>query len=265
MRTTKALLVLMCAFAFAGVALASDQAEDKEYPAKHPEPMDWSWEGFFGHYDRQQLQRGYQVYKEVCAACHGMRLIAFRNLAEPGGPEFTVAQVKAIAASFQVATLDDKGESATRAGTAADRFPSPYPNEKAARAANNGALPPDLSVMVKAREGGADYIHALLTGYSDPPAGFQLLPGLNYNPYFDTHQIAMPAPLSSDGQVTWPEGNPPATKDQMAKDVAAFLAWAAEPKMEERKQVGVMVMIFLAGLAALLFFAYRRIWRDVEH
>ena len=144
------------------------------------------------------------------------------------------------------------------------------PNEKAARAANNNAYPPDLSVIAKARahgiEGeGPDYLYALITGYSEAPADFQLLPGLNYNPYFAGHQIAMPPPLSSDGQVTWADGNPPATKSQMAKDVVAFLTWAADPKMEERKSLGVKVMIFLALLSIMLFFAYKRVWRDVSH
>ena len=263
MSTIKALLAFSTALGLAGLAYAAE--ETKDYPAKEPEPQDWSWEGPLGHFDRQQLQRGYQVYKEVCSACHAMHLLAFRNLADPGGPEFTPAQVKAIAATAQVSAFDDKGESTTRPGTPADRFPSPYPNEKAARAANNGALPPDLSVITKAREGGPDYVHALLTGYSDPPADFKLLPGLNYNPYFETHQIAMPSPLTSDGQVTYAPSNWASTKDHMAQDVVAFLSWAAEPKMEERKQVGMMVMLYLVGLAGLMFAAYKRLWRDVEH
>jgi len=254
----KALFGMVLALGFAGVAFAADEP-------KRPEPQQWVWEGPFGKFDRQQLQRGYQVYKEVCAACHSMRLVAFRNLGQRGGPEFSVAQAKAIAASFKFPTIDDKGEPAERTGTPADHFPSPYPNEVAARAANNNALPPDLSVIIKAREGGPNYVHALLTGFSDPPANFSLLPGLSYNPYFTGGQLAMPPPLTSDGQVTWPEGNPPATKEQMAKDVVAFLTWVSEPKLEERKQLGVQVMIFLAALSALLYFAYKRVWRDVEH
>lgn len=237
---------------------------------KHPEPQAWSFHGPFGTFDRQQLQRGYQVYKEVCAACHGMKLLAFRNLAQQGGPEFSEAQVKTLAAGVQVASLDDNGEPTERAGTVADRFPSPYPNAKAARAANNNAYPPDLSVIVKARahgiEGeGPDYLYWLLVGYSDPPEGKAVLEGLYYNPYFEGHQIAMPPPLSSDGQVTWPEGNPPATKSQMAKDVVAFLTWAADPHMESRKALGVKVVIFLLFLCVLLYFAYRRQWKDVDH
>ncbi|MCE9523040.1 MAG: cytochrome c1 [Alphaproteobacteria bacterium] len=251
-----------------GVSLmfaASPAMAEGALVAKHPEPQAWSSDGVFGKFDRQQLQRGYQVYKEVCAACHAMHLLSFRNLSQPGGPEFSVAQVKALAASFKYPALDDKGEPIERTGTPADRFPSPFPNDVAARAANNNALPPDLSVMTKARHGGANYVYNLIIGYSDAPAGFSLLPGLNYNEYFEGHQLAMPAPLVSDGQVTWPEGNPPATKQQMAKDVTAFLIWAAEPKMEERKELGVQVMIFLTLLAVLLFFAYKRVWRDVEH
>lgn len=255
----KALLALAAGLALAGVAYAA------EGDVKHPEPQKWSWEGAFGKFDRQQLQRGYQVYKEVCAACHAMHLVSFRNLSQPGGPEFSEAQMKAIAASFQVPAIDDKGEVIQRAGIPADRFPSPFPNETAARAANNNAYPVDLSVIVKARHDGANYIYALLTGYADAPSEFQLLPGLNYNPYFPGKQIAMPAPLVSDGQVTWPEGNPPATKEQMARDVVAFLAWTAEPKLEERKLMGVQVMIFLLGLSVLLYFAYKRLWRDVDH
>jgi cytochrome c1 len=237
---------------------------------KHPEPQSWTFTGPFGTFDRQQLQRGYQVYKEVCAACHGMKLLSFRNLSQPGGPEFSAAQARALAAGVEVAALNDVGEPITRPGTVADRFPSPYPNDRAARAANNNALPPDLSVIVKARahgiEGeGPDYLYWLLVGYSDPPAGKTVLEGLYYNPYFEGHQIAMPPPFATDGQVTWPEGNPPATKQQMAKDVVAFLTWASEPHMESRKQLGVKVFIFLIFLCVLLYFAYKRQWKNVDH
>lgn len=254
----RALIAVTLGLAAAAIAVA---AED----VKHPEPQAWSWEGVFGTFDRQQLQRGYQVYKEVCAACHSMHLLSFRNLSQPGGPEFTDAQMKAIAASFQVPTIDERGEVVQRPGIPADRFPSPYPNEAAARAANGNALPPDLSVITKARNDGPNYIHALLLGYSEAPATFELLPGLHYNEYFPGHQIAMPPPIASDGQVTWPEGNPPATKDQMARDVVAFLMWAAEPKLEERKMLGVQVVIFLFVLSLLLYFAYKRLWRNVDH
>lgn len=258
----KLLAVLALALGFAGNAMAEDA-----HAVKAPKTVTWTWEGPFGHFDRQQLQRGYQVYKEVCAACHSMHLMAFRNLSQPGGPEFTLAQMKAIAASVQVNALDDKGEEIQRPATAADRFPSPFANELAARAANNNAYPPDLSVIIKARPNGANYVYSLLTGYSEAPAGFQMTPGLNYNEYFANHQIAMPQPLASDGQVTYaPDaGNPAATIDQMAKDVVAYLTWASEPKMEERKELGVKVMIFLVLLSVLLFLAYRQLWKDIDH
>ncbi len=234
---------------------------------KEPEAQTWSWTGPFGHFDPVQLQRGYQVYKEVCSACHSMHLLAFRNLGDPGGPEFSEAQVKALAATVQVPDLDDKGEPTTRPGTPADRFPSPFPNEKAARAANGGAVPPDQSVIIKAREGGPDYVYALLLGYAEPPADMKakMMPGMNYNAFFANGQIAMPPPLTTDGQVTYAEGQPAATKAQMAKDVVAFLSWAAEPKMQERKTLGIKVMIFLFVLSLLLYFAYKNLWRDIDH
>ncbi len=266
MTTLRLLLALVLSAGLAGPALASG-GEGDAHAVKRPKQIEWSWEGPFGQFDRQQLQRGYQVYKEVCAACHSMNLVSFRNLSQPGGPEFSEAQMKAIAAGVQMNALDDKGEAIQRPGIPADRFPSPFANELAARAANNNAYPPDLSVIIKARPDGANYTYSLLTGYSAAPADFELLPGLSYNAYFPNHQIAMPAPLASDGQVTYaPDaGNPAATIDQMAKDVVAFLAWASEPKMEERKQLGVKVIIFLVLLSALLFVAYRQLWKDVDH
>jgi ubiquinol-cytochrome c reductase cytochrome c1 subunit len=256
----RVLFAVLLGLAAVGLAVA---AED----VKHPEPQAWSWEGWDGKFDRTQLQRGYLVYKEVCSACHSMNLLSFRNLSQKGGPEFSEAQMKAIAASYKIAAFDDKGEPMERPGTPADHFPAPFPNEAAARAANNNAYPPDLSVIIKARHDGANYTHALLLGYTDAPPDFaaKLLPGLNYNPYFPGRQLSMPPPLTSDGQVTYAEGNPPATKAQMAQDVVAFLMWAAEPTLEERKTLGVMVMIFLSVLAVLLYFAYKRLWRDVEH
>jgi len=262
--------ILALASLFAALLSTQALAEGASTEPKEPETQSWSWEGPFGTFDRQQLQRGYQVYKEVCASCHAMHLASFRNLAQPGGPEFTPAQAKAIAAGVQVNGLDDKGEPIQRPATLADRFPSPFANDLAARAANNNALPPDLSVIIKARAHGIDaegpdYVYSLLTGYQDPPAGETVLDGLNYNPYFPGHQIAMPSPLASDGQVTWPDGNPPATKQQMAKDVVAFLTWVADPNMEARKTLGVKVMIFLVFLSIVLFLAYKRQWKDVEH
>lgn len=260
----RTLLALALALGFSGAAYAEGDANAEP---KHPQKMEWTWEGPFGHFDRQQLQRGYLVYKDVCASCHSMHLMSFRNLSQPGGPEFSEKEMKAIAAGFKVASLDEKGEAKERAGIPADRFPSPFPNELAARAANGNAYPPDLSAIIKARHDGSNYVYSLITGYSEKPAGFDLLEGLNYNEYFPNHQIAMPPPLASDGMVTYaPDaGNPPATKDQMAKDVVAFLTWASDPKMEERKQLGVKVMIFLAALALLLYAAYRKLWSDVDH
>ena len=265
MTKLKLLTVLALALGLTGTAVAAG-GEGDAHGAKAPKQLSWTWDGAFGHFDRQQLQRGYLVYKEVCSVCHSMKLVSFRNLSQPGGPEFTEAQMKAIAASFKIKALDEKGEEIERAGIPADRFPSPFPNELAARAANNNAYPADLSVITKARPDGSNYLYSLLTGYSQAPAGFTPLPGLHYNEYFPGHQIAMPEPVSG-GEVTYaPDaGNPEATKEQMAKDVVAFLTWAAEPKMEERKDLGVKVMIFLALLAALLYVAYRRLWKDVDH
>jgi cytochrome c1 len=254
-------------FAVVGLALSLGVGVAFAEGEKEPEAQTWPWDGVFGHFDQAQLQRGYQVYKEVCSACHSMQLLAFRNLGDPGGPEFTEAQVKALAASVQVPDLDDKGEPTTRPGTAADHFPSPFPNEKAARAANGGALPPDQSVIIKARERHEDYVYALLLGYGDPPADVKarMAPGTYYNPYAPNETTAMPPPLSTDGQVTYADGQPPATKAQMAKDVVAFLSWAAEPKMEERKRLGVKVIIFMTILSVLLYVAYQHLWRDVDH
>lgn len=234
---------------------------------KEPEPQSWSWTGPFGHFDQAQLQRGYQVYKEVCSACHSMNLLAFRNLGDPGGPGFSEAQVKALAASVQVQDLDDKGEPTTRPGTPADHFPAPFANEKAARAANGGALPPDLSVIIKAREGGPDYVYSLILGYADPPPDIaaKMAPGTFFDPYAPNETIAMPPPLNADGQVTYAEGQPAATKKQMEADVVAFLTWASEPKMQERKTMGIKVMAFLFVLSLLLYAAYKHLWRDVDH
>ncbi|MGZ8325195.1 MAG: cytochrome c1 [Rhodoplanes sp.] len=246
-----------------------------------PPMQSWSFSGPFGTYDRGQLQRGLKIYREVCASCHGLSMIAFRNLGDPGGPEFTPAQVAAIAAEYQVKDgPNDQGEMFERPGRPADRFPSPFANTAAAQAAFGGAAPPDLSVMTKARtfergfpwflldmvtqyqEAGADYMDALLTGYEEPPAGFQLPDGAAYNKYFPGHSIRMPPPLS-DGQVEYTDGAP-ATLAQYSKDVTAFLAWAAEPHLEARKRLGLQVMIFLLVLAVLLYLTKKRIWHEVE-
>jgi ubiquinol-cytochrome c reductase cytochrome c1 subunit len=221
----------------------------------------FSFEGLFGTFDRASAQRGFQVYKEVCSACHSMRLLSYRNLLEIG---LTEDQARAIAAQFQVMDgPNDQGEMFERPARLSDRFRRPFANDNAARAANNGALPPDLSVMVKARENGADYIHALLTGYKDPPEGFQLMDGMNYNAYFPGHQIAMPNVLNP-GQVEFADGTE-ATVEQMARDVTTFLAWAAEPELEQRRRMGVRIILFLIVLGGLTYAVKRRIWADVKH
>ncbi|MBM3592569.1 MAG: cytochrome c1 [Alphaproteobacteria bacterium] len=221
----------------------------------------FSFDGIFGTYDRASAQRGFQVYKEVCAACHGMRLVAYRNLRELG---LTEAQVAAIAAQVEVKDgPNDEGQMFERPGRPADRFRSPFANDAAARAANNGALPPDLSVMTKARAGGADYLFALLTGYVDPPAGVTLMDGMHYNQYYPGHQIAMGAPLNPD-QVDYADGTK-ATVEQMAHDVSTFLQWAAEPELEQRRALGVKIIIFLTILAGLTYAVKRKVWADVEH
>jgi len=221
----------------------------------------FSFDGVFGTYDRASAQRGFQVYKEVCAACHGMRLVAYRNLRELG---LTEAQVAAIASQFEIKDgPNDEGQMFERPGRPADRFRSPFPNDAAARAANNGALPPDLSVMTKARAGGADYLFALLTGYEDPPPGVTVMDGMHFNRYYPGNQIAMGAPLNPD-QVDYADGTS-ATVEQMAHDVSTFLQWAAEPELEQRRALGVKIIIFLTILAGLTYAVKRKIWADVEH
>lgn len=221
----------------------------------------FTFDGLFGTFDRGQLQRGFQVYKEVCSACHAMRQLSYRNLLEIG---LTEAQVRNIAAQFQVVDgPNDNGEMFERPARLSDRFRRPFPNEQAARSANNGAYPPDLSVMVKARHNGADYLYALLNGYQDPPAGFQLMDGMNYNRYFPGYQIAMPNVLNP-GQLDFADGTE-ASVSNMARDVTAFLAWAAEPELEQRKRMGVRIILFLIVLGGLTYAVKRKIWADVKH
>jgi ubiquinol-cytochrome c reductase cytochrome c1 subunit len=233
----------------------------------HPREAHWQQDGplgmgVFGTFDRAQLQRGFQVYKEVCSACHGMKRIAFRNLGALG---FSPAEVKALAKAKEVPTINPQtGEPATRPALPSDRWPDPFPNETTARLANNNALPPDLSLIVKAREDGQRYVYSLLTGYDKPiPKGHDVPTGLYFNPYFHSVNIAMPRPLN-DGQVTYADGTPNTT-EQMAKDVTAFLRWAAEPELEIRRQTGVATMIFLAILSALAYLTYRRVWAGIPH
>jgi ubiquinol-cytochrome c reductase cytochrome c1 subunit len=238
---------------------------------RHPKPLVLASDGPFGKYDREQLQRGFQVYKEVCSACHSLKLVAFRDLKALG---YNDAEVKAIANQWatEVPSVNpDTGEPATRKATPSDAFPSPYANETAARAANNNALPPDLSLITKAREGGAAYVHSLLTGYQKQPAKLlkefptaKTPPNLHYNPYFANLNLAMPPPLTSEGQVTYAPGNPKPTVDQMAKDVSAFLVWTAEPKLENRHRAGIAVVIFLIVATVLAYLAYQQIWAEAK-
>lgn len=244
----------------------------------------WSFAGPFGTYDRNQLQRGFQVFKEVCSSCHSARLMAFRNLSEPGGPEFTEGQVKALAAEYEIA--DAEAEGGKRPGVAADRWPSPFTNDQEARDANGGALPPDFSVLAKARgttqpfpwwilnyftayaEGGPDYIHALLNGYVDPaPEGAEVPEGKHYNTYFPGHFLGMAPPLS-DGAITYEAGETgsvPLTVDQYSRDVASFMMWMAEPHLVARKEAGFQVIAFLLVFAGLMYLVKRKIWARVEH
>jgi len=238
---------------------------------KEPKAFHLASDGPLGRFDRQQLQRGFQVYKEVCSACHSLHLVAFRDLEEIG---FSKAEVKAIANQWAIevpSVNPDTGEPATRKALPSDHFPTPYANETAARAANNNALPPDLSLIVKAREGHAAYLHSLLTGYSEVPAELKrrfpdAVPPdtLHYNPYFANLAIAMPPPLVADGQVEYSDGTP-STIENYSTDVAAFLTWAAEPKLEQRHRTGLGVLIFLLITTTLGFFAYRNVWAGVKH
>ncbi|HEV2364862.1 MAG TPA: cytochrome c1 [Caulobacteraceae bacterium] len=265
----------------AGAAGATTQAPLKD--------VHWSFEGPFGMYDQEQLQRGYKVYREVCSSCHSMKMVAFRNLGDPGGPFWDPKYpnpndnpvVKTIARDYKIADIDsDTGEDIKRPGTPADYFPSPYANDAQAKAANGGAAPPDMSLLAKAREGGPRYIYSIVTGDGTaPPHGLTLPPGKYYDPWLpgDVSSywsgpadktpvggfIAMPPPLTA-GKVTFDDGAA-STVPQEAKDVAAFLEWAADPKMEERKKAGLSVLIFLVIFSGLLYGSYRTLWRDVEH
>ncbi|NBN63245.1 cytochrome c1 [Microvirga tunisiensis] len=248
------------------------------------ERQQWSFAGPFGQFDQAQLQRGFKVYREVCASCHGLNLLSFRNLAQPGGPGFTEDQAKAIAAEYTVTDGPNAdGDMFERPAILADRFPSPFPNEQAARAANGGAYPPDFSLIAKARaakrgfpwfvfdpftqyaELGPDYLYALLTGYEENvPEGVVINPGQYYNPKFLSGNAIGMAPPLSDDIVEYTDGTPQ-TVDQYARDISAFLMWAAEPKLEERKELGFRVMVFLLVFASLLYFTKQKIWRNVAH
>lgn len=253
----KLLTSLSMAVVVSLLSLGSAQAAGDAVELKS---VSWKHGGLFGTYDRAAAQRGLQVYREVCAGCHGLGLVAFRTLADLG---FSEEEIKALAAESEfVDGPDGDGEMFERPGKPSDKFPSPFPNEQAARASNGGAYPPDLSLITKARAHGDDYLYSLLTGYADVPADFTLDEGMNYNAYFAGHQIAMPAPLSEDA-VEYADGTP-ATVDQMAKDVTVFLAWAAEPKLEQRKSVGLKVILFLLILAAVFYAVKRKVWSDLH-
>jgi ubiquinol-cytochrome c reductase cytochrome c1 subunit len=251
-----ALRSVCLAVAFAGFAVAPAAAQ--ELP---PVPQQkWSFGGVFGSYDTAALQRGWQVYSEVCSNCHSMHYVHYRDLEGIG---LTPAQVKAVAAGFTVPQgTDDQGNPKEGPATPADQLRSPFPNDKAARAANNGALPPDMSLLANSLEGHANRIYAILNGYTDPPPGFKLQEGMNYNEYFPGHQIAMPQPLHDD-QVTYADGTK-ATIPQMAHDVATFLTWASNPEMVQRKQIGIRVVLFLVLLGGLTYAVKRKLWSDVH-
>ncbi|MEM8988164.1 MAG: cytochrome c1 [Pseudomonadota bacterium] len=272
-----------------GIALlvggAAQAAGDAKTAAKYPHKQHWHFNGPFGTFDALAVQRGFQVYKEVCASCHSMDLLSYRNLGQKGGPFYldycpeelglpdTVdcsnpndnPIVKAIAAEYMVVDGPDEfGDMFERPGEPKDRFVSPYANENAARAVNNGAYPPDMSVLTKARKSGPDYIYALLTHYEEAPQGFKVPPGQYYNPYYEGHLLSMAAPLS-DGIVDYEDESVPETTSQYAKDVVEFLHWSAEPKLEVRKRLGFMVITYLILFAAVLYWSYRKVWADIEH
>ncbi|MGD9803989.1 MAG: cytochrome c1 [Hyphomicrobiaceae bacterium] len=288
--------VALCAALGAITVLAAGPVTAAEGET-HVERQNWSFAGVRGRFDKEQLQRGFQVYQEVCASCHGLKRVFFRNLAEPGGPQFNQEAVKGLAASWPNQIFDgpdDQGNIATRKGAIikrparlSDPILGPYDNDKQARASQNGALPPDLSIITKARgveyhggvighigymlrdivngyqEGGADYVHAVLTGYKKPPADFKLADGMNYNTAFPGNQIAMIEPLT-DGRVKYQHKDVPQTVEQYASDVTAFLAWAADPRLEERKNMGWVVMLYLLVTSVLLYFAKKKLWSKLH-
>jgi len=220
---------------------------------------DWSFEGIFGTFDRASLQRGYQVYQDVCAGCHSVQHLSYRNLSEKGGPEFLPEEAKAIAAQFEVTDgPNEDGEMFTRPGRLSDKFVKPFPNAKAAAAANGGAYPPDMSVLAKARKGGADYIYSLLMGYEEAPAGYELDDGVYYNKYMPGNKIKMAEPIS-DGVVEYADGTE-ATKAQISRDVTAFLVWAADPHLEARHKMGFKVFFFLIVLLTLVYLSKQKVW-----
>jgi ubiquinol-cytochrome c reductase cytochrome c1 subunit len=254
----KRLISLAAALALAAIAAPDVRAQNVE-PTPPPH-QNWSFEGPFGTFDRASLQRGYQVYKEICSTCHAMKYLHYRDLSALG---FNDAEIKALAAQYQVPDgPNDQGEMFERPARPSDAFKSPFPNDEAARAANNNALPKDLSIVEKGRKGGPDYIYALLTGFTQAPQGVTVPNGLYYNEYFPGHNIAMPPPLSQ-GAVEFTDGTP-SSVEQMAADVTTFLTWASNPDMEERKGLGLKVMAFMVIFTGLMYATKRKIWADVH-
>jgi len=254
----KILIILLSLILSFSIQLKINSAEKVELMK-----TDWTFKGLLGKFDRASLQRGYQVYTEVCAACHSMKYISYRNLMERGGPEFSEAQVKAIAASFEVTDGPNAdGEMFLRPARLSDKFPMPYPNEKAAQAANGGAYPPDMSVLAKARKGGVDYLYSVLLGYEDPPAGVTLDEGVYYNKFMYGNKIKMPKVLEDD-LIEYSDGTS-VTEEQMAKDVVTFLMWSAEPHLETRHKMGFRAIIYLIILTVLVYFSMKKIWSRVE-
>lgn len=288
--TTKTISKVFSALAALAVVTQLPAAAGAAGDAIHIDKQKWSFSGFTGKFDQAQLQRGYQIYKDVCASCHAMKRISFRNLVQPGGPAFPEEAVKQLAASFKVDDgPNDDGKMFQRPGKLSDAFPSPFKNEQEARSIHNGAYPPDLSLIARARnveytgtwylhtfsmlrdvvngyqEGGADYLYALLTGYKNPPANVKLADAMHYNAAFQGHQIAMAPPIAKDNFVKYqPDSGATASLEQNARDVVAYLSWAADPRHDERKEMGWKVMLYLLITAVLLFFAKKRLWSSVH-
>ena len=251
----KLLIIIFSTFTFINPLLSAESADLLK--------VNWSFKSLTGSFDRASLQRGFQVYKEVCSSCHSMQYLSYRNLGEPGGPEFSVEEVKAIAASVEIEDgPDSQGEMFTRPGKPSDQFKSPYSNVEASTAANGGAYPPDMSVLVKARPGGANYMYSVLMGYEEPPAGMKLDDGVYYNKHMIGKQIKMSAPLM-EGIIEYSDGTE-ATVDQMAKDVTTFLAWASEPELEVRHKTGIKVIIYLVLLSILVYLSMKKIWSRID-
>jgi len=257
----KLLVILFLLPTFAFASSGSDDHGELSTHEIHPRKVNWEFEGFFGRFDKASIQRGFKVYKEVCSNCHGLKRAAYRNLEDVG---FSKEEVKIIASEYIVIDgPDDEGEMFERPALPSDRFVGPFTNENAARASNGGALPPDLSLIVKSRHDGANYVYSLINGYKEAPHGFEITNGKYYNPYFPGRQISMPPPIADDEQVEYSDGTYP-TKEQMSIDVVNFLQFVAEPETEKRKRMGVRTMLFLAILFVILLAAKKAVWKRVE-